>query len=306
MGLQEQISDFVYERFNQYRLSGVHETAIADAQKAKTLDNWINQERAIGAVAGAAEMAIPGLGGVTMIAGITYLLHKMARLSWGIGTLKGAVPVEREDISDLNNVLAVWSNDSRYGSHLVAFKAISLNLLNEYMNSDSLQDQVDEFLDEYEETNTTELNDALDKAEQNERIIRNSIPLLPLMASQLVRDDTSSKLLQVIGLSAAGSMLTRSAQRYAGKKAAQKAIQRSLSKRVAQKTLSKGITRKVATKVGIRFAAKVPGRFAMSWIPIAGAVINGALSVSSLNSMRDASIAYYSEQLTRDDLESVL
>ena len=49
----------------------------------------------------------------TIPTGVSYLLHKMGYISWGIGALKGAYIVETEAYSDLRNILALWANEVR-------------------------------------------------------------------------------------------------------------------------------------------------------------------------------------------------
>ena len=61
-------------------------------------------------LAGGVEMAIPGIHALTIPAGIAFLIHKMAYISWGIGAIKGAYVIETAQHSDLRNILTLWAN----------------------------------------------------------------------------------------------------------------------------------------------------------------------------------------------------
>ena len=72
-------------------------------------------------------MVVPGLHAFTIPTGISYLLHKMGYISWGIGALKGAYIVETANYSDLRNILALWANDADFDASIIEHLAISLD-----------------------------------------------------------------------------------------------------------------------------------------------------------------------------------
>ncbi len=278
MGLKEQVTEFIDTKLEDYRLSSACPQAIEAAKRCGYLEKWNQQEIGASAIAGAAEMAIPGLGGLTMIAGIGFLLHKMARVSWGIGTLKDAFPIETEEYSDITNVLAIWANDSKYDRNVVAFKAISVDALHYYLSNEDIQEKVDDTVE------NTPLN--------SDELLIHTLTALQLFANDVTSDAKSAKLLETIGMSAASSVTARAAKKYATKK-------------VAQKTVGRAVRKKVATKVATRFAAKVGGKAILSFIPVGGALINAGLNMKTLNDMRLAAEKYYDEKLTRNDLENL-
>ena len=103
MSLQEQIAVAITSAFEE--LGGDANQAVEAARHHSRVDDWVQQETAKIAVAGGVEMAIPGIHALTIPAGITFLLHKMATISWGIGAIKGAYIVETSQYSDLRNIL---------------------------------------------------------------------------------------------------------------------------------------------------------------------------------------------------------
>src|SRR5215213_10218230 len=110
MGLQEQIAEAIIAAFDAF--GGDPQNAISAARNHATVESWMQQETAMVAVAGGVEMAVPGLHALTIPAGISYMIHKMAYLSWGIGAIKGAYIVETAQNSDLRNILTLWANDN--------------------------------------------------------------------------------------------------------------------------------------------------------------------------------------------------
>ena len=110
MGLQEQVAEAIVIAFDD--LGGDPQDAVLDAMSHDSLESWTNQEIVMVGLAGGAEMAIPGIHALTIPAGIAYLIHKMAYISWGIGAIKGAYVIETAQHSDLRNILTLWANNS--------------------------------------------------------------------------------------------------------------------------------------------------------------------------------------------------
>ena len=107
MGLQEQIAEAIIAAFDE--LGGDPQNAISAARNHATVESWMQQETAMVAVAGGVEMAVPGLHALTIPAGISFLLHKMAYICRGIGTLSGGFVVETANYSDIRNIMTLWA-----------------------------------------------------------------------------------------------------------------------------------------------------------------------------------------------------
>ena len=127
MGLEETLAEAIIMALDE--LGGDPQAAVDAAMSCDSVDQWINQETTKLAVAGGAEMIIPGLHAFTIPAGITYLMHKLAFISWGIGALKGAYIIETESYSDLRNILALWANNTHFNASIIEHLAISLDAL---------------------------------------------------------------------------------------------------------------------------------------------------------------------------------
>ena len=109
MGLEDTIAEAIVMGMDE--LAGSPQRAVESAMDCESASQWIKQETTKLAIIGGAEMVVPGLHAFTIPTGISYLLHKMGYISWGIGALKGAYVIETEAYSDLRNILALWANE---------------------------------------------------------------------------------------------------------------------------------------------------------------------------------------------------
>ena len=113
MGIEDNIAEAIVTAMDE--LAGNPERAVKAAVDCASVPQWIKQETTKLALIGGAEMVVPGLHAFTIPTGVSYLLHKMGYISWGIGTLKGAYVIETEAYSDLRNILALWANEGQFG-----------------------------------------------------------------------------------------------------------------------------------------------------------------------------------------------
>ena len=127
MGLEDTIAEAIVMAMDE--LAGNPQRAVKSALDCESPAQWIRQETTKLAVIGGAEMVVPGLHSFTIPTGVSYLLHKMGYISWGIGALKGAYIVETEAYSDLRNILALWANESSFDAKIIEHLAISLDAL---------------------------------------------------------------------------------------------------------------------------------------------------------------------------------
>ena len=127
MGLEDTIAEAIVMGMDE--LAGNPQKAVESAMDCESAAQWIKQETTKLAIIGGAEMMVPGLHAFTIPTGISYLLHKMGFISWGIGALKGAFVVETEAYSDLRNILAVWANEGDFNASQLEHLAVSLEAL---------------------------------------------------------------------------------------------------------------------------------------------------------------------------------
>lgn len=291
MGLQDEIEIFITEQFDKYRLydDGKHWLdAYEAAQKVNSLDQWVFNEVSKGALAGAAEMAIPGLGIPLAIAGISYLLYQMAKVSWGIAGLKDAVVSETEGASDLGNILSLWGKDS---STSPAFLALSTATVKEFVTNEKFQNGVSGFIEENSSATDTLSEENTGKL-SSDQLILNSIVLLPIIAGIVTKSPRSAHMVGTVGLSATMSLST---------KMARKQLSKQLGKRVG-----KGIGKRVTTTVATRLATRAGSRAVLTWIPVVGAVANGALNLTTLQSMKNSALEYYEKKLEVEDVNNFI
>lgn len=273
MGLQEQIAEAIIMAFDD--LGGDPQTAIEDAMAHDSLQSWTNGELAWAGLAGGAEMAIPGLHTLTIPAGIAYLIHKMAYMSWGIGALKGAYVIETAQHSDLRNILTLWANHSYYNAHILDHMAISLNAF-EYALTD----------DGYERLMT--IRD--DKDENN--IVIKTMNVLDNLVHDFGGDEAAHEMVRALRQQDDIGELVISAQSRV-----------PIRDSVFEKQMERRISNKLALKLASRISARVPARLAMGFVPLAGPIINAFFNIQSLNSMANSAIKYYDNRITRQTLE---
>ncbi|GJM40092.1 MAG: hypothetical protein DHS20C20_03740 [Ardenticatenaceae bacterium] len=291
MGLQDEIEIFITDQFDKYRLYDDGKNwldAYEAAQKVNSLDQWAFNEVSKGAIAGAAEMAIPGLGIPLAVAGISYLLYQMAKVGWGIGALQGAMISETEGASDLGNILSLWGKDSSISP---AFLALSTGVVTEYISNEDFQNRVFGFIEENSSADDSSSDESTGKL-STDQLILNSIVLLPIVAGMITKTPRSARLVGTVGVSATMSI---------GTKMARKQLSKQMGKRVGR-----GIGKRVATTVATRLATRAGSRVVLTWIPVVGAAANGALNLTTLQSMKNSALEYYEKKLTIEDVNNAI
>ena len=266
MGLQEQIAEAIIIAFDE--LGGDPQRAVESALRQPSIEDWVKQETAKIAIAGGAEMIIPGIHGLTIPAGISYLIHKMASISWGIGAMKGAYIVETERYSDLRNILTLWANAGYYNTRLLTHEAISLDAFEAAVSSAGYHS----------------LLGHLQQAEASTQ--RRNLVALADLAVEFRSDERSQRLY--------GSI--------AGKASLDDLMQHAITaaRPIAdedRQALNRRISTRLAGRLAAQISARVPARLIVGFIPIAGAVVNAFFNVQTLRSMSDIAQRYYDHQI---------
>jgi hypothetical protein len=276
MALEQQIADAIIIAFDE--LGGNPYDAARSALYHRTLESWVNDETTKIAVAGGLEMAIPGLHALTIPAGISYLIHKMAHISWGIGALKGAFIVETANYSDLRNILTIYANDNMYNAAIIDFTPISLTAYQYALSNDG-----------YSRLNTL-LSDH-ERADINARtwqVMRN-------LSQDYSEDEKAQRLLRLL----------------AGKKVAEQALENAKGRTFENdetnsvEPLERRIGARLALKLAGQLAGRLPAKWVMGFVPIAGAFVNAFFNSQSLRHMAEAAEKYYDNQINVETLETV-
>ena len=271
MSLEQQIADAIVIAFDE--LGGDPQQAVRQALYHRTVDSFSNDETTKIALAGGAEMAIPGLHMLTIPLGISYLLRKMATIGWGIGALKGAYIVETAGFSDLRNILILYANDNLYNGNLLDFQAIQCEAYTYALTNEGYTRLL----------GVTEDNERVDVTARTWRVLRN-------LAEEYPTDEAAYRLLRtMVGDRTANEAKTASQGRY-------------VTKMEDVDPMERRIGAKLALKLATQISARVPARFVMGFIPIAGAVVNAFFNAQTLRDYARAADAYYSQQMTKDDL----
>jgi hypothetical protein len=273
MGLQEQIAEAIVIAFDE--LGGDPQNAVNAAVRHDTVESWMQQETAVTAIAGGAEMAIPGLHALTIPAGISFLLHKMARISWGIGALKGAYIVETTNQSDLRNILTLWANGSYFNAHILEHVAISMDAF-EYALSEDGNPQLQDRLAE-----ATKLN-----------VVVKTLQVLDEITTKFPADEHAQKMYRTItGVTDLPPMAL--------------SLRDDVDSIIMNQPMNRRISSKLALKLSARISARVPARLLVGFIPFAGAIVNAFFNAQTLGSMADSAKKYYDNTLTRESFGTV-
>jgi len=275
MSLEEQIANAIMTAFDD--LGGDPLQAVKSAKGQVTVEGWVQQETAKIALAGGAEMIIPGLHSLTIPAGITYLLHKMATISWGIAALNNALVIETSEYSDLRNILTLWAEGSYYNATILDYQAIPIDTLAYAVTDEGYQKLVTTF-------------DA--ELMQNDVTLRTKQTILSI-ANAYAGDERSFKIVE----SVAGYATAREIQKAAEARGVQ-----GMTNREDDFTPSRRISARLATRLAARIGMRIPAKMVVGWIPIAGAVVNAFLNAQTLRSMSEAAIRYYERPFKREHL----
>ena len=278
MGLEDTIAEAIVMGMDE--LAGNPQRAVASAVDCRSAAQWIKQETTKLAFIGGAEMVVPGLHAFTIPTGVSYLLHKMGYISWGIGALKGAYVIETEAYSDLRNILALWANEGDFDASLLEHLAISLEAL-EWTLSDDGQAAMPALLTAATDTTTLRTYHILQKLAEN------------LVAG----DERGYAVLEAMrGKEATADLLA------SGKDI----VQHHSTEVMLTRPLGRKISWRLASKLASRIGTRIPARMIVGFLPVAGAVANAFLNVQTIRSMADSAEKYYDRRLRREHLEAAL
>lgn len=275
MGLEDTIAEAIIMALDE--LGGNPQVAVDAAMECDSIGQWLNQETAKLAIAGGAEMIIPGLHAFTIPTGVTYLLHKLAYISWGVGALKGAYIIETEGYSDLRNILALWANNTHFNASIIEHLAISIDAL-EWTLSKEGQKAMPKLL-------TSNVDDTT---------IRTYRILQDLAENFVAGDERGYLVVQsVAGEAKAQEMLAL------GKK---HVIHLDDDEVILTRPLGRKVSTRLAGKLASRLGSRVPARFIVGFVPVAGAFINAFLNAQTLQSMAESAEKYYDRSLRTSHL----
>ncbi len=280
MGLQEQIAEAIIAAFDE--LGGDPQNAISAARNHATVESWMQQETAMVAVAGGVEMAVPGLHALTIPAGISFLLHKMAYICRGIGTLSGGFVVETANYSDIRNIMTLWGNASYYNMHLLDFKAISLDVL-EYALSDAGYEALSQAI-------------VTAQAQDVDTVTLNTMIILKSIVDEFAGDERSLKQFRTItDVETADELIAAAQQRVSTQTPTP--IHKEFTRR-----LSTGLALRLATQLSMR----LPAKLILGFIPVAGVIVNAFFNAQTLMQVSDVAEKYYANAFTREDLAAFM
>ena len=278
MGLEDTIAEAIVMGMDE--LAGNPQRAVASAVDCRSAAQWIKQETTKLAFVGGAEMVVPGLHAFTIPTGVSYLLHKMGYISWGIGALKGAYVIETEAYSDLRNILALWANDGDFDASLLEHLAISLEALEWALSADG-QAAMPALLTASTDTTTLRTYHILQKLAEN----------------LATGDERGYAVLEAM----------RGKEAAAGLLASGKDLVRHHNTEVMlTRPLGRKVSRRLASKLASRIGTRIPARMIVGFLPVAGAFANAALNVQTIRSMADSAEKYYDRRLRREHLEAAL
>lgn len=269
MGLEDTIAEAIILALDE--LGGNPQNAVDSAMDCDSVGQWITQETTKLAIVGGAEMVIPGLHALTIPTGISYLLHKLGYISWGIGALKGAYIIETEAHSDLRNILALWANNTHFNAEIIEHLAISIDAL-EWTLSAEGQKAMPTLL----------------KSQKDETTLR-TYHILQDIAENFVAGDERGYLVveSVAGADKAQKMLAEGQQHVVP-------IDDEV---ILTRPLGRKVSARLAAKLASRLGGRLPARFLVGFIPVAGAIANAFLNAQTLQSMADAAEKYYDRRL---------
>ena len=278
MGLEDTIAEAIVMAMDE--LAGNPQRAVKSALDCESPSQWIRQETTKLAVIGGAEMVVPGLHSFTIPTGVSYLLHKMGYISWGLGALKGAYIVETEAYSDLRNILALWANEASFDAKIIEHLAISLDALRWALSEEGQAAMPDLLVASVDETTLR------------------SYHILQKLAENFVADDERGYAITeaMLGAEAAADLLATGKEQ----------VNHLNCEVMLTRPMGRKISRRLAYKLALRISARVPAKMIVGFIPIAGAVVNAFLNVQTIQSMAEAAEKYYDRRLRREHLVAVL
>ena len=275
MGLEDTLAEAIIIALDE--LGGDPQNAVDAAMDCESVGQWVAQETTKLALAGGAEMIIPGLHAFTIPTGISYLLHKLAYISWGIGALKGAYIIETESYSDLRNILALWANNTHFNARIIEHLAIAVDALQWAMSAEG-QKAIPQLLQS-----------------QTDETTRRTYRILQELAESYVAGDERGYLVveSIVGADIAQEMLVTG-------KANVKPLEDG--EVIFTRPLGRKISTRLAGKLASQLGARLPARFIVGFVPLAGAIVNAFMNAQTLQSMADAAEKYYDRCLRQAHL----
>ena len=274
MGLEDTIAEAIVLALDE--LAGDPNRAVRAALDCESAAQWVSQETTKTAIAGGAEMVLPGLHAFTIPSGISYMLHKLGYISWGIGARKGAFIVETEAYSDLRNILTLWANEGSFNASLLEHLAISLESLQWAVSAEGQAAMP-----------------ALLQTSTDQTTLR-SYHILQKLAEDLVAGDErgASILAAMLGDAAAADLLAQ----------ARDHVQHLNIEVMLTRPLGRKSSWRLASKLASRLGTRFPARMIVGFIPVAGAIVNAFLNAQTIGSMAQAADKYYDRRLRLEHL----
>lgn len=276
MGLEDTIAEAIVMALDE--LAGNPQRAVSSALECDSAEQWIKQETTKLALVGGAEMVVPGLHAFTIPSGISYLLHKLGYISWGIGALKGAYVVETEAYSDLRNILALWANEGQFDASIIEHLAISFDALQWTLTADG-QAAMPALLEASADTATLR-----------------TYHILQRLAENLVAGDERGHAVveALLGGEAAAELL----------RGARENVKHLNCEVILIRPLGRKISWRLASKLASRIGTRIPAKMIVGFLPVAGAIANAFLNVQTMSSMTTVAEKYYDRRLQLAHLEA--
>ena len=276
MGLEDNIAEAIVTAMDE--LAGNPERAVKAAVDCESVPQWIKQETTKLALIGGAEMVVPGLHAFTIPTGVSYLLHKMGYISWGIGTLKGAYVIETEAYSDLRNILALWANEGQFDASIIEHLAISLDALSWVLTAEG-QAAMPALLDSSKDTATLRTYHILQKLAEN------------LVAGN---DRGYAVVEAMLGVETAAEML----------RVGKESVNHLNCEVMLTRPFGRKVGRRLASRLASRIGTRIPARMIVGFLPVAGAIANSFMNVQTIQSMTAVAEKYYDRRLRLEHLQA--
>ena len=278
MGLEDTIAEAIIMALDE--LAGNPQRAVASALDCDSAEQWIKQETTKLAIVGGVEMVVPGLHAFTIPSGVSYLLHKLGYISWGIGALKGAYVVETEAYSDLRNILALWANEGHFDASLIEHLAVSLDAFKWTLSVEG-QAAMPALLGSSADTTTLR-----------------TYHILQRLAENLVAGDERgyAVLESMLDADAAEDLLS----------SAKENVNHLKSEVMLTRPLGRKVSWRLASKLASRIGTRIPAKMIVGFLPVAGAIANAFLNVQTMQSMTGVAEKYYDRRLRREHLEAAI
>ncbi len=278
MALEDTIAEAIIMAMDE--LAGNPKRAVSAALDCESAEQWIKQETTKLALVGGAEMVVPVLHSFTIPTGISYLLHKMGAISWGIGALKGAYIIETEAYSDLRNILALWANEEHFDPSIIEHLAISLEALRWAVSAEG-QAAMPALLDAPSAATT-----------------RRTYHILQRLAENFAAGDERGYAIieAMLGPEAAVELLA----------SAKSNVNHLNCEVMLTRPMGRKVSRRLASRLASRIGTRIPARMIVGFLPVVGALVNAFLNAQTMQSMAAAAEKYYDRRLRPAHLQAAL